>query len=129
MIPGLGRSPEEGKAILSLPKILWYFGLENFMDYAVHGVSKSRQTQLNDFHFLHNHIYVAVVKFISILLKAKLIVLIYPIIFTKKYTCFLLKKNCICTIMSKYPTNNMYGVSVQFSSVQSLSHVRLFVTP
>ena len=87
LIPGLGRSTGEGKGYP-----LQYFGLENFMDYAVHGVSKSRQTELNDFHFLHNHIYVVVVKFISILLKAKLIVLIYPIIFTKKYTCFLLKK-------------------------------------
>ena len=35
-IPGLERSPGEGKGYL-----LQYSGLENFMDYTVHGVSKS----------------------------------------------------------------------------------------
>ena len=44
-IPGLGRSPEEGKGYP-----LQYSGLENAMDYIVHGVAKSR-TQLRDFHF------------------------------------------------------------------------------
>jgi len=44
-IPGLGRSPGEGKGYP-----LQYSGLENFMDYIVHGVRKS-QTGLNDFHF------------------------------------------------------------------------------
>ena len=48
-IPGLGRSPEEGKGYL-----LQYSGLENSMDYAVHGVAKSR-TQLSDFHFTSLH--------------------------------------------------------------------------
>ena len=42
-IPGLGRSPEEGNGYP-----LQYSGLENPMDYKVHGVAKSR-TQL--FHF------------------------------------------------------------------------------
>ena len=42
-IPGLGRSPGEGNP-------LQYTGLENFMDYTVHGVAKS-QPQLNDFTF------------------------------------------------------------------------------
>ena len=45
-IPGLGRSPGEGKGYP-----LQYSGLENFMDGKVHGVTKSR-TQLNDFQFL-----------------------------------------------------------------------------
>ena len=45
LIPGLGRSPGEGKGYL-----LQYSGLENSMDFIVHGVSKS-QTQLSDFHF------------------------------------------------------------------------------
>ena len=40
-IPGLGRSPGEGKGYL-----LRYFGLENSMDYIVHRVIKS-QTQLS----------------------------------------------------------------------------------
>ena len=36
LIPGLGRSPGEGKGYP-----LQYSGLENSMDYAVHGVAKS----------------------------------------------------------------------------------------
>ena len=46
-IPGLGRSPGEGKVYP-----LQYAELENFMDCTVHGVAKSR-TQLRnfDFHF------------------------------------------------------------------------------
>ena len=44
-IPGLGRSPGEGKGYL-----LQYSGLENSMDCIVHGVTK-KQTQLNDFYF------------------------------------------------------------------------------
>ena len=43
--PGLGRSPGEGKGYP-----LQFSGLENSMDYIVHGVSKSR-TQLSNFHF------------------------------------------------------------------------------
>ena len=45
-IPGLWRSPEEGKGYP-----LQYSGLENFMDCIVHGVAKS-QTQLSDFHLV-----------------------------------------------------------------------------
>ena len=44
-IPGLGRSPGEGKGYP-----LQYSGLENSMDYIVHAVAKS-WTRLNDFHF------------------------------------------------------------------------------
>ena len=44
-IPGLGRSPGEGKGYP-----LQYPGLENSMDSIVHGVAKSR-TRLSDFHF------------------------------------------------------------------------------
>ena len=43
-IPGLGRSPGEGKGYP-----VQYSGLENSMDYIVHGVTKSR-TRLSDFH-------------------------------------------------------------------------------
>ena len=42
-IPGLGRSPGEGKGYP-----LQYSGLENSMDCIVHGVAKTR---LSDFHF------------------------------------------------------------------------------
>ena len=46
-IPGLGRSPREGKGYP-----LQYSGLENSMDYIVHGVSKSRTRRSNvHFHF------------------------------------------------------------------------------
>ena len=45
LIPGLGRSPGEGK---DYP--LQYSGLENSMDYIVHGFRKI-QTQVNNFHF------------------------------------------------------------------------------
>ena len=44
-IPGLGRSPGEGKGYS-----LQYSGLENFRDYTVHEVVKS-QTGLSDFYF------------------------------------------------------------------------------
>ena len=44
-IPGLGRSPGEGKG-----NPLQYSGLENSMDCIVHGVAIS-WTQLSDFHF------------------------------------------------------------------------------
>ena len=45
LIPGLGRSPGEGKGYP-----LQYSGLENFMDYTVHWVTNS-WTQLSDFPF------------------------------------------------------------------------------
>ena len=44
-IPGLGRSPGEGKGYP-----LQYSGLENSTYYIVHGVAKSR-TLLGNFHF------------------------------------------------------------------------------
>ena len=47
-IPGLGRSLEEGKGYL-----FQYSGLENPVDFRVHGVTKSR-TQLSELHF-HFH--------------------------------------------------------------------------
>ena len=45
LIPGLGRSPAEGKGYP-----LQYSGLENSMDCIVHEVSKS-WTEQSDFHF------------------------------------------------------------------------------
>ena len=44
-IPGLGRSPGDGKGYP-----FQYSGLENSMDCIVHGVAKS-QTRMSDFHF------------------------------------------------------------------------------
>ena len=51
-IPGLARSPGEGKGYP-----LQYSGVENSMDCIVHGVTKS-QTGLSDFHF-HFHVYIS----------------------------------------------------------------------
>ena len=51
-IPGLGRSPGEGK---SYP--LQYSGPENSMDCIVHGVAKT-WTGLSDFHFHRGQIQV-----------------------------------------------------------------------
>ena len=48
-IPGLGRSPGEGKGYP-----FQYSGLNNSMDCIVHGVEKS-QTRLSDFHFTSVH--------------------------------------------------------------------------
>ena len=45
-IPGLGRSPKEGKGYP-----VQYSGLDNSRDYTVHRVTKSR-TRLSDFHYL-----------------------------------------------------------------------------
>ena len=53
-IPGLGRSPGEGKGYP-----LQYSGLENSVDYIVHGVVKS-QTRPSDFDFHFIHIFMAV---------------------------------------------------------------------
>ena len=47
MIPGLGRSPGDGKGYP-----LQYSGLENSMDWIVHAVAKS-QTRLSDFDLTH----------------------------------------------------------------------------
>ena len=61
LIPGLGRSPGEGKVYP-----LQYSGLENSMWCIVHGVTKSL-TQLSNFHF-----YFPVVKTLSFQLKLEL---------------------------------------------------------
>ena len=45
-IPGLGKSPGEGKG-----HPVHYSGLENSMDFIVHGVIKSH-TRLSDFHII-----------------------------------------------------------------------------
>ena len=49
LIPGLGRSPREGKGYP-----VQYSGLENSVDCIVHGVEKSL-TRLSDFRFTSLH--------------------------------------------------------------------------
>ena len=46
LIPGLGRSPGEGKGYP-----FQYSGLENSMDYIVHGVTESDMTEQLSLHF------------------------------------------------------------------------------
>ena len=53
LIPELGRSPEEGKGYP-----VQISGLENSMDYIVHGVTKS-QTRLGDF-YIHQSLNVMI---------------------------------------------------------------------
>ena len=52
LIPGLGRSPGEGKGYP-----LQYSNLENPMDYIIHGITKSR-TRPSDFHLSLSPMYV-----------------------------------------------------------------------
>ena len=56
LIPGLGRSPGEGKGYP-----LQYSGLENSMDCILHGVSKS-QTRLSNFHLTSHHMVAKVLQ-------------------------------------------------------------------
>ena len=60
-VPGFERSPGEGKGYL-----LQCSGLENSMDYIVHGVTKS-QTGLSDFHFSFGHFQKGEEKMLTIL--------------------------------------------------------------
>ena len=62
LIPGLGRSPGEGKG-----DPLQYSGLQNFMDSIVHGIAKS-WTRLSDFHYKK----VFIIRIMYNLLKLKL---------------------------------------------------------
>ena len=57
LIPGLGRSPGEGKGYP-----LQYSGLENSTGCIVHGFTKT-QTGLSDFHSLHIYIFVYIHKY------------------------------------------------------------------
>ena len=59
LIPVLGRPPGEGKGYP-----LQYSGLENSMDYIVHGVAKTR-TQLSDFHF---HLWTEILNRVSLII-------------------------------------------------------------
>ena len=65
-IPGLGRSPGEGKGYP-----LQYSGLENSMDSIDHGVAKHR-TQLRDFH------NVGILRFSASFIKNTILSYLYP---------------------------------------------------
>ena len=51
LIPGLGRSPGEGKGYP-----LQYSGLENSMDYTVHGIAESDTTEHFHFHLMQSQL-------------------------------------------------------------------------
>ena len=84
LIPGLGRSLAEGKGYP-----LRYSGLENSMDFIVHGVAKS-WTRLSDFHFTSRYtqtVFHPITKlFSAILLRkcANLFIPIFPRVFKLK---------------------------------------------
>ena len=90
LVPGLGRSPGEGKGYP-----LQYAGLEYFMNYIVHGVPKSR-TQLSCFHFTSHSLDVSLfLFFFNISKKLKLLLVIadshvvisgYKTYISEKYT-------------------------------------------
>ena len=63
LIPGLGRSPGEGKGYP-----LQYSGLENSMDHIIHGVARS-WTQLSDFLLLFFFFIVMEVSFKPLVLN------------------------------------------------------------
>ena len=77
LIPGLGRSPGEGNVYP-----LQYSGLENSMDYIVHGVTKS-QTRLSTFHF---H-FCSTSKEGAIYIQGVLILLVYVLNFWNVSRC------------------------------------------
>ena len=62
LIPGLGRSPGEGKGYL-----LQYSGLENSMDCIVHGIAKSG-TILSDFHLCVQCAVISPVEFLNVII-------------------------------------------------------------
>ena len=112
LFPGLGRSPGEGKGYT-----LQYSGLENSMDYIVHGVTKSR-TWLSDFHFTRAcaHYYA--------ILNSMLIYILSP-----KNRVFLSKFSCrhhhrICTTLCK--CHLLYITFLRFMHAVYLSAAHLF---
>ena len=88
-IPRLGRSPGEGKGYP-----LWYSGLENSMDYVVHGVTKSR-TWLQDFHF---HFFKYIFKYIFQIFR-------YFYIYTTSTSHPAISSNCLpkCVLPFTFP--------------------------
>ena len=84
--PGLGRSPGEGN---SYP--LWNSGLENSMDYIVHGVTKS-ETWLSNFHFWFTSLCMTDCRYIHILTKDPILFILWlsKVLFHCMYTLHLL---------------------------------------
>ena len=85
-IPGLGRSPGEGKGYP-----LQYSGLENSMDYTVHGVEKSHSWAT--FTSLHIYIYVCVCVCVCVYTHTYIYIYIYTLMYicVKTYKCFTLQ--------------------------------------
>ena len=67
-VPGLGRSPREGKGYP-----LWYSGLENFMDCIVHGVAESDMTEQLPLSLCNSSksFHIKIISFLSLQLSHK----------------------------------------------------------
>ena len=113
LIPGLGRSPGEGK---SYP--LRYSGLENSMDNTVHAITKS-QTQLSDFHF---HLY-------SLFAKLKWFSLKLLALFCSKYIHFYMTcmdtSRSVASLKPHYPDASTWT----WAFPKSMPWLQLFTYP
>ena len=98
LIPGLGRSPGEGKGYP-----LQYSGLENSMDCTVRGIAKS-QTQLSHFHFHMVHtlfFFLFFFAFLWYLLKAvgifsTIMYISRNQIAPSQFCCYYVYYTCVC---------------------------------
>ena len=98
LIPGLGRSPGEGKGYP-----LQYSSLENSMDCTVHGVAKS-QTQMSDFHFhfICIYIYTYSLCFCVSQLCLQVFGCMFPggVVFVPECVCYLYECVSVCVCVS-----------------------------
>ena len=104
LIPGLGRSPGEGKGCP-----LQYSGLENSMDCIVHGVAKS-WTQLSDFHSFFGFVCVWVC------------VCVCVYVFSPSHSLFWLGINLL-----PKPQGSCTRISVYYSLMHSRSIWKIFI--
>ena len=97
-VPGLGRCPGEGKGYLHQCS-----GLENSMDYIVHGVTKS-QTRLSNFHLHYESMSI-------FFLSSKILILITAFFFLP----WLLRNSELNFVINFYSITNSFLYSVLHS--------------
>ena len=119
-IPGLGRSPGEGKGYP-----FQYSGLENSMDCIVHGVAKIQTLSTWAPNFGVINVFVS----LTLYLKFYAWVLMFCFPVNTIIFVFYWKQRDLCTQKCLRKILFAFLITHHFSSVQSLSRVRLFVTP
>ena len=119
-IPGLGRSPGEGKGYP-----LQYSGLENSMDCIVHGVAKIQTLSTWAPNFGVINVFVS----LTLYLKFYAWVLMFCFPVNTIIFVFYWKQRDLCTQKCLRKILFAFLITHHFSSVQSLSRVRLFATP